>query len=690
MFCPNCGTKNDDDALFCANCGTKLEVAAAPAPAAEPAPAPSVEAAPVAEAAPAVEPVPVVEPAPASAVEPAPGPAVEPVPASAVEPAPAPVVEPVPASAVESAPAPAAPAMDVIPTTAEVMGMSNPAPAPADQIPNTSEPIGQTVATPVQPIPAAEPLPTPPQDIIPQAAPIVTPQADQIPTAAPINSQPVGNTANGEPKPKKKLKPWMFIAAGGGALLLIILIVGGIIAATMLGGSGGKVAGTYTTFYDPAEDITYLFYNDKAFKSWFEGRAYVSDSNGDHTVCLIEDSEDNLYYATSAMKMGTISYDVKDFTLSLDGSTVAYLDQDRTLYTYNIKNGRTSTIAYDVSTTPVLSPNGTALLFNIEDDGDETLYAYNGRKDYRLTRDVMPVAISDDMRFIYYVDPAKESLYITDKNGNSNKISSDISSYTFEFNKDLSQVLFNTESGLYAAVRGGEKQKITSSIASIPYPIACYGGFEGIYYNSLENENLYAYGTSMILPEANFIGQFFYSYSNCEVFKIGRDWTYEKVVGDVQDIRVDKKNSTLYYLDSGDDLYRVRLAGNIVSDRIKNDVYQFEITTSGTDVYYIDEDDALFYQKGNGKPKKIADDVDEIAMTHDDYLLYLVEYKDYSGEVYYCKGGKKKLINDECYYMRPMIGVTFLGTNFDGSDDTCDIYVTGRGVGYNLILQEVQ
>ena len=33
MFCPNCGTKNDDDALFCANCGTKLEVAAAPAPA---------------------------------------------------------------------------------------------------------------------------------------------------------------------------------------------------------------------------------------------------------------------------------------------------------------------------------------------------------------------------------------------------------------------------------------------------------------------------------------------------------------------------------------------------------------------------------------------------------------------------------------------------------------------------------
>ena len=26
MFCPNCGTSNDEGALFCANCGTRLEI----------------------------------------------------------------------------------------------------------------------------------------------------------------------------------------------------------------------------------------------------------------------------------------------------------------------------------------------------------------------------------------------------------------------------------------------------------------------------------------------------------------------------------------------------------------------------------------------------------------------------------------------------------------------------------------
>ena len=32
MFCPKCGTSNDDSARFCAKCGTALAVAEAPAP----------------------------------------------------------------------------------------------------------------------------------------------------------------------------------------------------------------------------------------------------------------------------------------------------------------------------------------------------------------------------------------------------------------------------------------------------------------------------------------------------------------------------------------------------------------------------------------------------------------------------------------------------------------------------------
>ena len=45
MFCPNCGTKNIENALFCCNCGIKLEnFAPTPAPAVEPEITPEVEA----------------------------------------------------------------------------------------------------------------------------------------------------------------------------------------------------------------------------------------------------------------------------------------------------------------------------------------------------------------------------------------------------------------------------------------------------------------------------------------------------------------------------------------------------------------------------------------------------------------------------------------------------------------------
>ena len=58
MFCPNCGTQNNDGVKFCANCGAGLTPAAQPAPAPAPAPA-AVPVTPVAPAAPVAPAVPV-------------------------------------------------------------------------------------------------------------------------------------------------------------------------------------------------------------------------------------------------------------------------------------------------------------------------------------------------------------------------------------------------------------------------------------------------------------------------------------------------------------------------------------------------------------------------------------------------------------------------------------------------------
>ncbi len=47
MFCPNCGTKNEEEALFCGNCGTRLVIDVPQEEPAQPEVTPVQESAPV-------------------------------------------------------------------------------------------------------------------------------------------------------------------------------------------------------------------------------------------------------------------------------------------------------------------------------------------------------------------------------------------------------------------------------------------------------------------------------------------------------------------------------------------------------------------------------------------------------------------------------------------------------------------
>lgn len=93
MYCPNCGSANDEGAAVCANCGQQLAPTAAPAPPAPPAPpiAPAQPAPPVAPSAPAPPAgyaAPPAPPAPPAGYQPQPGYA-QPQPTYAAAPAPA-------------------------------------------------------------------------------------------------------------------------------------------------------------------------------------------------------------------------------------------------------------------------------------------------------------------------------------------------------------------------------------------------------------------------------------------------------------------------------------------------------------------------------------------------------------------------------------------------------------------------
>ena len=623
MFCPNCGTQNSDDALFCANCGFKLQ-ASEPAPA--PAPAPVEEPAPAAP--PVAEPVPVAPPV------------AEPVPAAP------PVAEPVPAAPPVAEPVPAAP----------------PVAEPVPAAPPVSEPA--PVAPPVaEPAPAAPPVTEPAPAPTPQEAPKTTPQAGPAPAA----------------KEEKKGKSKLFIIIGAAAAAVVLIAVVAIFMLGKLSQSGGKIADYFDTWYDDNNDQTYITYKGKSFSSWFEGNAYVCGTNADNTVALFMCGDD-LYVGDSKYNLKRVHEDVQYYAISYNGDVIAFVDDDDDLYTYNTKNGAIASVSSDNTTAPVLSPSGKTILYVSEDDGDDILYAYIGKKSFKIARDVSPMACSDNGKYIYYYDSNKGAIYVSDKNNNTNKLGTGISwGSNALFTKDMSKIMFSTDDGVYVCVNGGDKEEVYSKDVSLT-PLSIYKGDAYEY-------NFYGQGSSLVYGATSF-GNAYYITSDSDLIYLDAKMQSNKIAGNMYDYDCDKEMKNFFYMNSDGTLYYTKLGSKLDAQKVADDIIDFAVG-KGTTVYYINEDDALYMTKGAGKGKKIADDVETMDVTHDNICLFTCNSYNNECELYQCTGTAKKMITDECYtyYLNP--GSTMYLSNYDSASDSFDLYITQKGTNFWNVLTEV-
>ncbi|MBR1861025.1 MAG: zinc-ribbon domain-containing protein [Lachnospiraceae bacterium] len=640
MFCHNCGTKNDDDALFCENCGTKLRVAA---PVAEEATAQVAE-----EVAPSPAPVPVAEEA-------------EVAPAQNVEEAVSAIEE------VEAAPVQAA---------EEVASVSAPVTV-AEEVEAASVQAAEEVAPVSAPVTVAEEVEAAPVQVAEEPAPAPTPVP--APTPAPsVETQPEAEIK--AKKPGKKIKP-LFVIIPVCSVFLIALIVAAIIFAGRFLGGGNKLAGTYTTWYDPDSDITYISYNGNVFQSYFEGYAYTVSNNADNKITLFM-CDDDLYVGTSGLSLASVGENVQYYNVSYDGNVIAYVDFDNDLYTYNVKNGNISYVTGDVSSEPILSPNGKILLFNIEDDGDDILYAYIGKKSYKLARDVNPIGVSNNAKYIYYYDPEKQAVYVSDKNYNTNKIGTEVDG-NYLFNNDLSQIMFGTQSGIYASERGGDKVKVSSANGFI-IPIDTYVDAAYQYY--------YGGNSTVMIYNAKSLLQHYYAVDYSDILYLGQGWSADKIIGGVADFTCDSAGKNLYYITSDESLYLIRLGGKNDSIKLAEDVNMYKSALKGNAVYYTDKDSTLYVKKGTGKAKKIADDVENFWITFDGKLLYTTDARDYyHADLYlYISSNKKQLINEDCYMVCTFPNSTYYLSGYDEEKYTYDLYITDKGVNFWNALVGVQ
>lgn len=640
MFCANCGTKNDDGAVFCAGCGQKLESAPAQmAPASEvaaPAPAPvefnglEDEATVAAYFNPATGMTTPIAPAPVTPVAPE-------VVAQPVAPAPEVAVQPV-------APTPVAPVQPA---------------APAPEV--YAQPVAPTPVAPAQPV-----APTP---------------------VAP--GQPVAPAPAAPAAPKEKKGGKIGIIIGIIAAVVVVALIA-IVAIAFGGKSGGaKITADWNAYYSVEDEITYVVYGDKVFKDTIDGDAWISCYSMDQTVIVLYNEDGEYFLATSNGKITSIGDEITDVNISADGSTVAYIDDDDALISYQVSNGKTSKIAEDVYSV-VLSPSGKSLAYVIEDDDDYKLYVYNGKKETELSKNARPVALTDDCNYIYYYDTNKDALYVTNLKDDSNKIAEDVDDYIL--NKDHTEIMFTTDSGLYVSIKGGDKEKISGK-SYIPYYVGLYT--DQVYYVDIES-GAYTYNLK------SFKGNYYVCGDS--IIYIDKKWSSDKVVNNVDDCEIADDLKTVYFVNDNETLYSVKLDGKYETTKIKSDVTSFDIVKDGSAVYFIVDGDSLYYQKGKGDSTKIATDVHRMRVSYDGIAFFTVDYDsdDETGTLYYSKGGKdKQKVASDVYGFACKTNTTVYYDNYEYEssydDDTWsysysyqyDVNLAKSGTKFSKILEAV-
>ncbi len=479
-------------------------------------------------------------------------------------------------------------------------------------------------------------------------------------------------------KPKKNKRLFVMIIAG--IILVACLVLAGIIAFPRIFGGKDKVTGAFSTWYSTNENISYIVYNGEILSDTLHGCAVAEQSSSNGTQELLT-CGDSLYIADSKLNLRLVTEEYDYFSFCFDGSTVVFTDTDHDLYLFNTKNAGIRKIASGVDGSPVISPSGKSVAYNVDEDGDKFLYVYTGKKAYKLARDVEPVALTDNAKYIYYYDSGKQAIYVTDKKYNSNKLATNTAS-SFVFNRDCTQIVFCSDSDMYLSENGGEKVllKEKSHLDFYPLKVFANDAFMTLRENQswigLSNVKDFRACYCLFLEDIVYIDDSL----NCE-----------KVVNNYIDFDIDKKLKYVYYTTDDLALYAKKLGTDTTAVKLADDVFRIVAAPNGKKVYFTNSEGTLFSCTPKGKTKKIADDVYVFNVTYDNKLLYMSNDSDDGTYFLYSVGafGKKELISDKavesifCYPHSTMFKDNL-------NNETFDVHIAGKGTDFNTVLNNVQ
>lgn len=473
-----------------------------------------------------------------------------------------------------------------------------------------------------------------------------------------------------------------FIIPAAAVLALVIVI---IIAAIAMVPSKYETLKNSISINSNDEEVVIKQNGKKAVTQ--EGYLYSSSISLDKTKGAFVTSEEDadgfsLYYFDGTAI--NVAGEINSYSLSLNGNAIIYStdveDEVGALYIY--KDGKSTLINSDyyIYGGFAVSPDGSAVGYTtMDDDGDLTGLFYDG-KNRELGRGIMPVALTNGGKLIYF--EKNDKLYVQKGDNADSKQSLGESVSIVGFNKDMSELIYSASAGggskTYISRNGGEKQSLTSNISGILTPHGT-----NVFYSQGGRSNY-----STIYGISSFADTYYYDGSS--IYHIDGKYETRRVTSKASSPQLAKDGKTILYLKS-DSLQIIDGSkdGAEPVELVSEEVKSFIMTDNATEFYFINTYDELYYQKGAGKPTTVCDDVYASSLYGQSFAHYRGNKVFYisDNELYSSTGGKGTLvkgIDGEISYIYSD-GISAVAISYD--DGVTTIYSSDNGSDFEKIAE---
>ncbi len=504
---------------------------------------------------------------------------------------------------------------------------------------------------------------------------------------------------NNEPAKHKKKAKNILILAGGIAVILLVLVI----AVLILKGDGYlKISpdATMLVYSDDKEGYVYVTAQGSTVLLEAESVYQTEQSLDESQSAVLADYDyltgsGDLYYMNGTTAV-LVSENTSSFKLSDNGKGIAYIKGSSEyvtgdLYLYNTEDESSTKIDSGVKIDSVcISQDGKSVAYVGSYSSDYSFKGYksiNGDKPEEMGENIIPIAVSDGGKYLYYYeyDGYTFDLYVKHKKSEVKLATNMNYGSTIFLNEEYTQLLYTDDGKTYLSNKGDVKEKLSSS--EMQY---CLLPENGAYRENYTTEStIYVYGISDFEELVVVM--------NGSLYYLGKNFEAEMITDYVYQYQLSEDNKSLLYTYGGSLFYIKNIKKDRTAEEIGSDldIYTFAASDDLSQVYYTDSDDTLYYKKGSKDSRKVADGVyyTYALRGSDNRFFYLMEYDEYEGAgiLYTAKWGRfrKEIDMGEDVYS----AFTFNGSAFyyKMSDDgySYDLYCSEKGKDFELIVKNV-